>query len=227
MARPNPLADPEFAKEVAEMFAAGASRQDMCDALGVKDRDTITRWRRDPRVKAIALKIIEDRVLQVTRKVDGVIAERLEHANEMTIQELIMIRKEFLGGALRAQTEKADEQAPHDGQKVVLDSKARFRVMNCGRRWGKTVLAAKIIVSKSRKKNQMLWWVAPTYRSSSVATPRCCKQLPDGVLAKHAPPPSNFDAGRPSSCASRTAPRWSSTPPSARRACWVPPSTSA
>jgi len=116
MARPNPLADPDFAKQVAELFAAGASRQDMCDALGVKDRDTITRWRRDPRVKGLVLKIIEDRILQVTRKVDGVIAERLEHAEEMTIQELIMIRKEFLGGALRAQTERADEETVAEAQ---------------------------------------------------------------------------------------------------------------
>lgn len=116
MARPNPLADPTFAKEVAEAFAAGASRQDMCDMFGVKDKDTITRWRRDPRVKAYALKIIEDRVLQVTRKVDGVIAARLEYAEKMTIQELLLIRKEFLGGALRAQTEKADEETVQEAQ---------------------------------------------------------------------------------------------------------------
>lgn len=122
MARPNPLADPEFAKQVAELFAAGASRAEMCELLGVKDRDTITRWRRDPRVKAFALKIIEDRILQVTRKVDGVIAERLEHAEEMTIQELIMIRKEFLGGALRQQTEKADEETVAEGQRWLEEN---------------------------------------------------------------------------------------------------------
>ncbi len=116
MARPNPLADPDFAKQVAEAFAAGASRADMCEMFGVKDPDTITRWRRDARVKAYALKLIEDRVLQVTRKVDGVIAGRLEHAENMTIQELIMIRKEFLGGALRAQTEKADEATVAEAQ---------------------------------------------------------------------------------------------------------------
>jgi transposase-like protein len=114
--RPNPLADPEFAKKVGEAFASGASRADMCEMFGVKDPDTITRWRRDARVKAYALKLIEDRVLQVTRKVDGVIAERLEHASEMTVQELIMIRKEFLGGALRAQTEKADEATVAEAQ---------------------------------------------------------------------------------------------------------------
>lgn len=119
MARPNPLANPEFAKAVAEAFAAGLSRQEMCDTFGVKDRDTITRWRRDPRVKAYALKIIEDRVLQVTRKVDGVIAERLEHAEDMTITELLAIRKEFLGGALRAQTEKADEETVQEAMSFL------------------------------------------------------------------------------------------------------------
>ena len=116
MARPNPLANPEFAKSVGEAFAAGLSRAQMCELFDVKDRDTITRWRRDPRVKAIALKIIEDRVLQVTRKVDGVIAARLEDAENMTVQELLAIRKEFLGGALRAQTEKADEETIAEAQ---------------------------------------------------------------------------------------------------------------
>jgi transposase-like protein len=116
MARPNPLADDDFAKLVAEAFAAGMSRKEMCEEFGVKDPDTITRWRRDIRVKRFAFKIIEDRILQVTRKVDGVIASRLEDASEMTIQELLAIRKEFLGGALRAQTEKADEETVNEAQ---------------------------------------------------------------------------------------------------------------
>jgi hypothetical protein len=114
MARPNPLADPDFAQQVAEAFAAGCSREDMCEMFGVSQPDTITRWRRDPRVKARAFKIIEDRVLQVTRKVDGVIAGRLEDADHMTIRELLDIRKEFLGGALRAQTEKADDETVNE-----------------------------------------------------------------------------------------------------------------
>lgn len=114
--RPNPLADPEFAKQVAEMFAAGASRRDMCETFGIRDPATITRWRRDPRVKVHALKIIEDRVLQITRKVDGHIAERLEHASDMTVNELIMIRKEFLGGALRSQTENVDADTINEAQ---------------------------------------------------------------------------------------------------------------
>ncbi len=110
MARPNPLANPEFAKSVAEGFVDGLSRKEMCDLFGVKDLATITRWRRDPRVKAIALRLIEDRVLQVTRKVDAVIAQRLEQAENMTTKELLEVRKEFLGGALRSQHEKADDE---------------------------------------------------------------------------------------------------------------------
>ena len=112
--RPNPLNDPDFAKQVAQAFVDGNSRPAMCEMFGVKDPDTITRWRRDPRVRAYALKLIEDRVLQVTRKVDGVIAARLENAENMTIVELLAIRKEFLGGALRGQTEKADEQTVNE-----------------------------------------------------------------------------------------------------------------
>lgn len=86
---------------------------------------------------------------------------------------------------------------PHAGQQIVLNSTARFRVMNCGRRWGKTVLAAKIIVAASRKPDQMLWWVAPIYRITKRGYDEVLRQLPDGVLAKPAPPSSNFDAGRP------------------------------
>lgn len=86
---------------------------------------------------------------------------------------------------------------PHPGQQIVLDSKARFRVMNCGRRWGKTVLAAKIAVSKTRKKDQMVWWVAPTYKVVKRGYAEVIKQLPDGVLAHEPPPETHFDAGRP------------------------------
>jgi hypothetical protein len=105
----HPLNDVTFAKAVAQAFVDGHNRRAMCELFGVRDPDTITRWRRDPRVKGWTHKLIEDRVLQIARRIDGVIADRLEHANEMSIQELLAIRKEFLGGALRAQTENADD----------------------------------------------------------------------------------------------------------------------
>jgi transposase len=114
MARPTQLSDPERCKEIAEAFVAGCTRVEMTEMFGVKDVDTITRWRRDPRVKGYALKLIEDRVLQVTRKVDAVISQRLQNAEEMTTKELLEVRKEYLGGSLRQQHEKADDDTIND-----------------------------------------------------------------------------------------------------------------
>ncbi len=85
---------------------------------------------------------------------------------------------------------------PHEGQKLVLQSRARFKVMNCGRRWGKTKLAAHIFCKEARKQDQMLWWVAPTYRIVKRGYAEVLKQLPDNVLAHDPPPDTNFDAGR-------------------------------
>jgi hypothetical protein len=85
---------------------------------------------------------------------------------------------------------------PHAGQRLVLDSDARFKVMNCGRRWGKTKLAAHIFCKKARKPDQMCWWVAPTYKVVKRGYAEVIRQLPKDVLT-HAPPPdTHFDAGR-------------------------------
>lgn len=85
---------------------------------------------------------------------------------------------------------------PHEGQQLVLDSQARFKVMNCGRRWGKTKLAAHIFTKKARKDNQMLWWVAPTYAIVKRGYDEVVGMIPPGFLAHDPPPSSNFDAGR-------------------------------
>lgn len=117
--RPHRLDDPEFAKEVAQAFVDGYSRTDMCEMFDVKDPSTITRWRRDPRVKAISMKLVEDRVVQISRKVDSQIEARLANAENMSLKELLSIRKEFLGGSLREQTEKADDKAVNEAMKAV------------------------------------------------------------------------------------------------------------
>lgn len=109
MARPTPLSDPEFAKTVAAAFVSGMTHKDIAAQFNIHP-DTVTYWRRDPRVKAHAMKMIEDRVLAVTRRIDSIIEGRLQHAENMSIKDLVMLRKEFLGGALRQQTENADEQ---------------------------------------------------------------------------------------------------------------------
>jgi hypothetical protein len=121
--RPSRLQDPEFLKLTAECFAAGMSRQAMMEELGVKDRDTITRWRRDPRVKELVKKLIEDRVIQISRRVDSVIEGRLTHADKLSTEELIKIRKEY-GGAVTARTEKADDAL--DGAWAALQENPDF-----------------------------------------------------------------------------------------------------
>lgn len=59
---------------------------------------------------------------------------------------------------------------PHDGQMVLHNSQARFRVMACGRRFGKT-LAATNELSKNALEcpSTLNWWVAPTYRQTEIA----------------------------------------------------------
>ena len=36
---------------------------------------------------------------------------------------------------------------PHEGQQKIIDSKARFKVLLCGRRWGKTLVSQIIAIS--------------------------------------------------------------------------------
>ncbi|PZR92261.1 MAG: terminase [Stutzerimonas stutzeri] len=52
----------------------------------------------------------------------------------------------------------------HRGQKIVMASKRRFRVVVAGRRWGKTqVSKISLVVKAAQKRRQLVWYVAPTY----------------------------------------------------------------
>jgi hypothetical protein len=53
---------------------------------------------------------------------------------------------------------------PHQKQQLFHDSKARWRILNCGRRWGKTQCAiAEGLALSFIKPKQRGWIVAPTY----------------------------------------------------------------
>lgn len=116
--RPSYIDTPEGQQHVAECFAAGMSRQAMCDELGVKDKDTISRWRRDPRIKAKVMKLIEDRAIQISRKVDSIIEGRLSQAENLDTETLIKIRKEY-GGASVQRREVADDATVHEAMEVL------------------------------------------------------------------------------------------------------------
>ena len=52
------------------------------------------------------------------------------------------------------------------GQKQVVASEARFKVVIAGRRWGKTYLSIRELARIARQPNKRVWYIAPTYRQS-------------------------------------------------------------
>ena len=65
-------------------------------------------------------------------------------------------------------------------QKAVTNSKARFRVLITGRRFGKTYLAINEIAKYSSQPNKKVWYVAPTYRQAKAI---CWNVLKEKMLA--------------------------------------------
>lgn len=56
--------------------------------------------------------------------------------------------------------------APHAGQRAILDHPARYRVVACGRRFGKTE-AGKIEITRRALRGETCWWLAPTQGMAS------------------------------------------------------------
>lgn len=56
---------------------------------------------------------------------------------------------------------------PHPGQAQVHNSAARFKILDCGRRWGKTRLGVMECLDVAAKGGRA-WWVAPSYKMSEV-----------------------------------------------------------
>ena len=54
--------------------------------------------------------------------------------------------------------------ALHPAQLQVTQGAKRFNVVCCGRRWGKTQYAKSEILRAAAIPNQLVWYVAPTYR---------------------------------------------------------------
>ena len=56
---------------------------------------------------------------------------------------------------------------PHPGQIEILKSPARFKVLACGRRWGKSELGKTDILKAAHLEHKRCWWIAPTYQMAS------------------------------------------------------------
>ena len=59
--------------------------------------------------------------------------------------------------------EISHNNGPHEGQQQLHDSNARFRVVCCGRRWGKTLGIAADLLESAGNNPGDYGWIAPTY----------------------------------------------------------------
>jgi hypothetical protein len=72
----------------------------------------------------------------------------------------------------------------HPGQRTVRDSSARFKVLACGRRWGKTLLGVALCVEAAAKGGRA-WWIGPTFPIASIgwrAVKHLAKQIPGSEI---------------------------------------------
>lgn len=56
----------------------------------------------------------------------------------------------------------------HSGQQIIARSKARFKVVIIGRRFGKTTYGVRECVKEVLKTGRIYWWVGPTYKEASI-----------------------------------------------------------
>ncbi len=73
---------------------------------------------------------------------------------------------------------------PHEGQATVLDCPARFRVLACGRRWGKSTLALHAVAAAAEQPGARIWYVAPTFRMVDLHWRNLKRALPHGFAGE-------------------------------------------
>ena len=72
---------------------------------------------------------------------------------------------------------------PHTGQNEVLKSNARFKVLMCGRRWGKSLIAKHISIIGMMQKEHIAY-VTPNYSLGKVFFAEVVKILPSKLISK-------------------------------------------
>jgi hypothetical protein len=69
---------------------------------------------------------------------------------------------------------------PHDGQRAVLESDARFKVLMCGRRWGKSLISKNISIQEALA-GRVTAYVTPTYKLAKVFFDDISKLVPTQI----------------------------------------------
>lgn len=88
---------------VAELWADGYSNKAIAEKVhstyseieDVPVKNTIINWRHDEQVKNKIHALMRERISRIVRRTDSELANRLENASELTVEEIIKIRKEI------------------------------------------------------------------------------------------------------------------------------------
>ena len=67
---------------------------------------------------------------------------------------------------------------PHEAQRAVLNSTARFRVLMCGRRFGKSLIAQVISVQEAAQNERLVAYITPTYQLAKIFFEQLISKLP-------------------------------------------------
>lgn len=70
---------------------------------------------------------------------------------------------------------------PHEGQKLFLNSTARFKVLMCGRRWGKSLICKNVSIDFMLNSKHVAY-VTPTYSLAKVFYDDVINMLPQSVI---------------------------------------------
>lgn len=73
---------------------------------------------------------------------------------------------------------------PHPAQQQVLDSPARFRVLMCGRRFGKSLISQDIAIDHAVYREQVAY-ITPTYQLGKIFFQEIIKSIPEQIYKKN------------------------------------------
>lgn len=86
---------------------------------------------------------------------------------------------------IERETIKGNGYVPHPKQQELINDNHRYKVIRCGRRFGKTVYAVNLIISQAVLNPGDYWFVAPTYRQAKEIAWRVFeKYLPRELVSK-------------------------------------------
>jgi hypothetical protein len=73
----------------------------------------------------------------------------------------------------------------HATQKIVRNDPARFKIIRCGRKWGKTTLAERIAMDWLGPPNSVTWIISPTYKQAAlISWDKFKRIIPEGAYGK-------------------------------------------